>query len=91
MLDGVYVDARDLHSIVMIRPKAPFRAVFETAVTSEWSGVELIRYEPQENTPGAHIDPCSWWRRGRVGCSLFATNYLGEIIGVVGSNPLRLS
>ena len=30
MLGGVYVDGRDLHSIVMIRPKAPFRAVFET-------------------------------------------------------------
>ena len=66
MLDGVYVDTRELRSIVMIRPKAPFRAVFETAVTREWSGVELIRYEPQENTPEAHTDPCSWWRRGRV-------------------------
>ena len=38
MLGGVYVDARDLHSIVMIRPKAAFRAVFETAVRREWSG-----------------------------------------------------
>jgi len=66
MLDGVYVDARELHSIVMIRPKAPFRAVFWTAVTREWSGVELIRYEPQEDSPEAHTDPCSWWRRGRV-------------------------
>ena len=67
MLDGVYVDAREMHSIVMIRPKAPFRAVFETAVTREWSGVELIQYEPQEENPEAYTDPCSWWRRGRVG------------------------
>jgi hypothetical protein len=54
MLDGVYVDARESHSIVMIRPKAPFRAVFWTAVTREWFGVELIRYEPQEEYPEAH-------------------------------------
>jgi len=70
MLDGVYVDARDMHSIVMIRPKAAFRAVFWTAVTREWSGVELIKYEPQENSPEAHTDPCSWWRRGRVELSI---------------------
>ena len=66
MLDAVYVDARESHSIVMIRPKAPFRAVFWTAVTREWSEVELIRYEPEEECPEAHTDPCSWWRRGRV-------------------------
>ena len=66
MLDGVYVDARESRSIVMIRPKAQFRAVFWTAITREWSGVELIRYEPLENSPEAHINPCSWWRRGRV-------------------------
>ena len=66
MLDAVYVDTRDLRSIVMIMPKAPFRAVFETVVTKEWSGVELIRYEPQGDSLDAHTDPCSWWRRGRV-------------------------
>jgi hypothetical protein len=48
LLTGVYVDARKLHSIVMIRPEA----VFETAVTREWSGVELIRYEPQGDSEG---------------------------------------
>jgi hypothetical protein len=52
LLTGVYVDARKLHSIVMIRPEAVFRAVFETAVTREWSGVELIRYEPQGDSEG---------------------------------------
>jgi hypothetical protein len=66
MLDAVYVDTRDSRSVVMILPKAPFRAVFWTAVTREWSGVKLIRYEPQEDFPEAHTDPCSWWRRGRV-------------------------
>jgi hypothetical protein len=62
----VIANLKIIDSIVMIRPKAPFRAVFLTAVTREWSGVELIRYEPQENSPEAHTDPCSWWRRGRV-------------------------
>ena len=69
-LDGVYVDTREAHSIVMIRPKAPFRAVFWTAVICEWSGRGAYRYEPQENSPEAHTDPCSWWRRGRADLSL---------------------
>jgi len=105
MLDGVYVDARETHSIVMIRPKAPFRAVFWTAVTREWSGVELIRYEPQGNSPRAHTDPCSWWRRGRVelpvqrtsrwnvlqACPVFISRSQGPYWpGSLGSQPMLL-
>ena len=53
-------------SIVLVLPKAPFRAVFRTATAKEGSGVRLIKYEPQDDGPEAHTDPCSWWRRGRV-------------------------
>ena len=66
MLDAVYVEARESHSIVMVRPKPPFRPVFEAATAREGSGVVLIKHEPQGNPPGAHDDPCSWWRRGGV-------------------------
>ena len=52
LLTGVYVDARKLHSIVMIRPEAVFRAVFETDVTREWSGVALINMRHRKISMG---------------------------------------
>ena len=63
MLDAVYVDAKEEKRIVAIKPKPPFRPVFEVATTKEGSGVILLR-EPPEETPEAQS--CFWWRRGRV-------------------------
>jgi hypothetical protein len=63
MLDAVYVDAREDKRIVAIKPKPPFRPVFQVATTRECSGIILIN-EPPEDTPEARS--CSWWRRGRV-------------------------
>jgi len=63
MLDAVYVDAREEKRIVAIKPKPPFRPVFQVATTKEGSGVALLS-EPPEETPEAR--PCFWWRRGRV-------------------------
>ena len=57
-----------------IKPKAPFRAVFQVATTREGSGVALVHERAGEsgeiNRPppggyGAEAEPCSWWRRGR--------------------------
>jgi site-specific DNA recombinase len=63
MLDAVYVDAKEEKRIVAIKPKPPFRPVFQVATTKEGSGVMLLN-EPPENTPEARA--CFWWRRGRV-------------------------
>jgi site-specific DNA recombinase len=63
MLDAVYVDAKEEKRIVAIKPKPPFRPVFQVATTKEGSGVMLLN-EPPENTPEARS--CFWWRRGRV-------------------------
>ena len=75
MLDAVYVDARDEKRIVTIKPKAPFKPVFQVATTREGSGIVLVHdpdAEPQtadQPPPGgqeADGVSCSWWRRGRV-------------------------
>ena len=74
MLDAVYVDSKE-NAIVAIRPKAPFKPVFQVATTREGSEVALVhdrQAEPQiaDQPPpggyGAKADSCSWWRRGRV-------------------------
>ncbi len=62
MLDGVYVDAKEDKRIVAIKPKPPFRPVFQVATTKEGSGIQIMK-EPPADTPGAS---CLWWRRGRV-------------------------
>ncbi len=78
MLDAVYVDAKEEKRIVAIKPKAPFRPIFQVATTREGSRVHLVKEAdlldnnenglegktalPTHNT----AVPCSWWRRGRV-------------------------
>ena len=74
MLDAVYVDSKE-NAIVAIRPKAPFKPVFQVATTREGSEVALVHdsegaFENSDQPPpggyGAEVDSCSWWRRGRV-------------------------
>ena len=42
MLDGVYIDAKQTKSIVAIRPKPPFKPIFQVAVTKEGSNIRII-------------------------------------------------
>ena len=69
MMDAVYVDHKEANAVVAIQPKPAFRAVFQVATTRADSGVVLIK-EPPDASQKA-LSPCSWWRRGRVGCSQF--------------------
>ncbi len=48
MLDAFYVDAKKGRSIVAIKPKPPFRPVFQVATTKEGSGVKLVNMAPGE-------------------------------------------
>ena len=50
MLDAVYIDARQTKSIVAIRPKPPFRPIFQVAVTREGSDIRIIN-EPIQGSP----------------------------------------
>ena len=63
MLDAVYVDAKEDKCIVAIKPKPPFRPIFQVATIREGSVVYII-IVPLEVTPKARS--CFWWRRGRV-------------------------
>ena len=74
MLDAVYVDSKE-NMVVAIKPKAPFKPVFEIATTSEDSAVALVHDpeakpqiadQPPPHGHGLEADSCSWWRRGRV-------------------------
>ena len=73
ILDAVYVDSKE-NMIVAIKPKAPFKPVFEVATTREGSDVVLVHDrevepriadQPPLNGHGLEADSCSWWRRGR--------------------------
>ena len=66
MLDAVYVDTVEEKSVVAIRPKPVFRAIFEVATTREGSGIALINQTPQTQGEPEASETCSWWRRGRV-------------------------
>ena len=63
MLDAVYVDAKEEKSIVAVKPKPPFRPIFEVATTKQDSDVILLKEPPELHDPEAR---CLWWRRGRV-------------------------
>ena len=52
MLDAVYVDAKEEKRIVGIKPKPPFRPIFQVATTKEGSSVLLMK-EPPESTGGS--------------------------------------
>ena len=42
MLDAVYVDAKKIRSIIAIRPKPPFKPIFQVAVTKEGSDIRIL-------------------------------------------------
>ena len=58
-----------------IRPKLAFRPLIEIATTRAGSGVVLINQTPQTLAEPEASESCYWWRRGKVGCSLFANTY----------------
>ena len=63
ILDAVYVDAKDERRIVAIRPKAPFRAVFQVATTREGSEVALV-HDSQGSLPRRRSASARWIRGG---------------------------
>ncbi len=88
MLEAVYVDTVEERTIVALRPKPAFRALFQIATTREGSGVILYKENPPDQFPSPENDsPCSWWRRGRGGCSLFANNGGGPVVSGLLISP----
>jgi DNA invertase Pin-like site-specific DNA recombinase len=78
MLEGVYVDTVEEKSIVALKPKPAFQALFQIATTKEGSGVVLYNGKaPAFSESSDENTPCFWWRRGRVECLQFET-YIGS-------------
>jgi DNA invertase Pin-like site-specific DNA recombinase len=50
MLDAIYIDAKKTRSIVAIRPKPPFKPIFQVAATKEGSDIRIIN-EPLQGSP----------------------------------------
>ena len=74
MLPDGELDSKE-NMIVAIKPKAPFKPVFEVATTRKGSEVALVHDpdaeaqitdRPPPDGHGLEADSCSWWRRGRV-------------------------
>ena len=49
MLDAVYVDAMKTKSIIAIKPKPPFKPVFQVAASREGSDIRILN-EPLEGS-----------------------------------------
>jgi hypothetical protein len=49
MLDAVYVDAKETKSIVAIKPKPPFKPVFQVAASCEKSDISILN-EPLKDS-----------------------------------------
>jgi len=49
MLDAVYVDAKKTKSIIAIKPKPPFKPVFQVAASREGSDIRILN-EPLEGS-----------------------------------------
>jgi hypothetical protein len=65
MLESVYVDPVEDKSIVALRPKPAFQALFQIATTKEGSGVVLYNEKaPVFSESFDESVPCFWWRRG---------------------------
>ena len=49
MLDAVYIDAKEMKSIIAIRPKPPFKPIFQVAATKQNSKIRIVN-EPIKGT-----------------------------------------
>jgi len=49
MLDAVYVDAKKTKSIIAVKPKPPFKPVFQVAASREGSDIRILN-EPLEGS-----------------------------------------
>ncbi len=50
MLDAVYVDAKKTKSIIAVKPKPPFKPVFQVAASREGSDIRILN-EPYQGSP----------------------------------------
>ena len=85
MLEAVYVETQGSESVVALRPKPAFQALFQLATTREGSGVVLCAENEKAPELVGSSDsnaPWLWWRRGRV--ELHLNPYLSDFSSTRG-------
>ena len=55
MLDAVYVEAKKTHSVVAIRPKPPFRPIFQVASSRAGANVKIKNEPPGALSEGSPV------------------------------------
>ena len=68
MLDAVYVDAKEESRLVAIKPRAPFKPIFQMATTKEGSGIVLVQERTDDDDDSDRPPPHGrmMWRPIRV-------------------------
>ena len=60
MLDAVYVDTKKTKSIISIKPKPPFKPVFQVAASREESDIRILN-EPLEGSSVFLVETGEGW------------------------------
>ena len=60
MLDAVYIDAKNTKSIIAIKPKPPFKPVFQVAASREGSDIRILN-EPLEGSSVFLVETGEGW------------------------------
>jgi hypothetical protein len=62
MLDAVYFETKQTKSLIAVRPKPPFKPVFQVAATKEGSGIHIIN-EPYLGSSVFVVEAGESWSR----------------------------
>ena len=55
MLDAVYIDTKQLRSVIAVKPKPPFRPVFQVAAQGEGSVIHIMNGDSEANVPSVFL------------------------------------
>ena len=55
MLDAVYIDTKQLRSVIAVKPKPPFRPVFQVAAQQEGSLIHIIDDNSEAKIPSVFL------------------------------------
>ena len=60
MLDAVYFDTKKTKSVVAVRPKPPFKPIFQVAASKEGSGIRIVN-EPFQGSSVFVVEAGESW------------------------------
>jgi len=87
MLDAVYIDVKKTKSIVVIRPKPPFRPIFRVAVSHEVSDILIINEPLNDSAVFLGGDGGESNSPSKGGCPEYPTGLVGSLISLGWPHP----